>query len=210
MKTFIEYLNEASLGRFFQHYTKGEPIAIVSAERQDEDITKEMNKKNTDSLRRTVFDAKFGYVKCKGGYTEIRADGSEEHIDCENSTVIYCTKEREKELFKLAFYLGEKFNQDSILFVDSDGNAAWYYTATRDKHKKGEKKPLGEFHPVQIGKYYSKIGKKHFTFAELKEVPAPTKKTTIEMRTEDEFLECIQYAIENDISLSEAIEAFRN
>ena len=207
MQSFTDYINEASLGRFWQHYTKGEPIAIVSAERQDKNVTKEENKDNTDLLRKFVFDAKFGYVKCKGGYTETRADGSEEHVDNENSTIIYCTKEREKELFKFAFYLGERFKQDSILFIDSDGNAAWHYTQHSTKHPKGSVERLGEFHPVQIGKYYSKIGKKHFTFSEFKEVPIPTRKTTIEMRTEDDTLECIQYAIDHDISLSEAIEA---
>lgn len=205
MKTFSEFLNEASLGRFWQHIQDKNVIAIISADRDER--SKSENKSKTLELRRYIRDAGFGYVKAVGGYTEVKDDGTEIHIDGEQSTIVYAEAEREKELLKLVCWLGEKFEQDSILFVDTNGNAFWYYTRNTIKHNKGEVEQLGKFHAVQIGKYYSKIGKKHFSFSKIEEEVFPSKKTTIQMRTEDETRELLRRAVEEDKFLQEVIDS---
>lgn len=211
MKSFSEFLNEASLSRFWQHIQDGNAIAIISnaiaiiSADRDERFSSE-NKSKTLELRRFVRDAGFGYVKVVGGYTEVKNDGYENHVDNETSSIIYAEAKRERELLKLVCWLGERFEQDSVLFVDTKGNASWYYTRDTIKHSKGEVESLGKFHPVQIGKYYSKIGKKHFSFSKIEEDVIPSKKTTNQMRTEDETRELLRRAVEEDISLQEMID----
>lgn len=74
------------------------------------------------------------------------------------------TPEREQELKDLAFMLGKKYMQDTVIFVDSDGVAM--YIVTREGSESG---PLGSEDIVgegltlqDIEQFYTKIGKKKF------------------------------------------------
>lgn len=175
MKSFKEYfqeerssLTEASLGRLNQHFEQGDAIAIISAEKDEND--KATNSKNTNELRKIVLGYKFGFNKALGGYVEVSPDGNKKEVVGEKSTIIYASPDREKELEILAKKLGKKFNQNSILFVDAKKNAKWIYTTdVKDPegkivNKAGEIEPLGRFVPKQLGDYFTKIGKKNFTF----------------------------------------------
>ena len=64
-------------------------------------------------------------------------------------------------MLKVFKRLGEKYEQDSILFIDLDGNAYFLYTYGSNK---GEKDKLGKFRVGIVGDYYSTIGKKGFRF----------------------------------------------
>lgn len=204
MKTFAEYISEASLGRFWAHLKTGEPVAIISAERSEN--SPKQNRKNTEFARTFIKNAGFGFAKVKGGYSEI-VNGVNVDVDSENSTIVYTTPDREEELRKLAMSIGIRFKQDSILFIDSKGNVSWI--GTREDSSCGgigRKKPLGEFHPVQIGKYYSKIGKKHFSFTEIDENISMSRPTTIEMRAMDRIQKILREAVERNIDFFELWE----
>ena len=162
-----ETLDEASLGRFIQHMDNGDPFAIISACRYG--MSMGQKKSVTDKLRSEVLSAGFGFHKCVGGYVETQENGETREITDELSSIVYGTKETEKKLRTFAFELGIKYKQDSILWCGSDGKAMWRYTNNSQDFKgnfmrRGDYMPLGDFVPTRIGDYFSKIGKKHFTF----------------------------------------------
>ena len=211
MKTVSEFLNEnnvlteASLGRLVQHFNDGDCIAIVSAFRGER--TKAENMKMTKALRTLVLGSKFGFNKVIGGYSEKQDDGSIVNIDDEHSTIIYAKPERESELRKLVIALGKKYEQDSVLFVGSDRKAVWIFTRPDNFMQKpvGSTMELGDFHPKQIGVYFTKIGKKNFSFV-MKESEEVTRwsqndfiPTTIEMRGLDYMNSVLKECADNDI-----------
>lgn len=159
-------VNEASLSRLWQHFHKGDPILIISAQR--EGMTAAEKNKVYEMLQKEIDRALFGYVKVKGGYYEYH-NGKMEEVKGEYSCVVFGTKDTEKRLLNLGIKLGKEFNQDSILWVNTEGNACWIYTNDVKNHKEGDKVPLGDFHTDQIGLYYTKIGKKKFSFSYIDE-----------------------------------------
>ena len=182
-----EIISEASMGRLYQHFKDGDCIAIVSAFRGER--SKSENMKLTKELRVMTLGAGFGYNKVIGGYSEKLDDGTVVNIDDEHSTVIYAKPEREKELRRFVESLGKKYKQDSVLFIGSDRKAKWIFTRPDNFMNKpvGSTLELGEFHPRQIGMYFTKIGKKHFSFViqegeVIRWSQCEVKPTTIEMR----------------------------
>lgn len=179
----IEYikesiLTEASVKRLAKHIEMGEPVAIVSAYRSDyvpdnKERNASMCNKNTNQLRSIVLSNKFGFNRGVGGFIEHLKDGSTREVKDERSTIIYATPDREQELYKLAVALGKKYNQESILWIDTKGKAFWINTSS----KIGDKTPLGQFYPERVGDYFTKIKKQYFSF---------------------EVLECVEYFSECD------------
>lgn len=159
-------VNEASLSRLWQHFHQGDPMVIISAERDG--MSKEEKDKVFKDLQRNITKALFGYVKTIGGYYEDH-DGEMRVIKGEKSCIIFGNKDTEKRLYNLGVKMGELFNQDSFLWVGTSGKAFWIFTNDTENNKKGDKVPLGEFHTDQIGMYYTKIGKKKFSFTEIDE-----------------------------------------
>ena len=209
MKSFKEFinekdsLNEASLGRLYQHFNDGDCIAIVSAFRGER--SKSENMKLTKELRAMVLGAKFGYNKVIGGYSEQLEDGTTVDIDDEHSTIIYASPEREKELRTFVVSLGKKYKQDSVLFIGKDRKAKWIFTRPDNFMNKpvGSTEDLGDFHPAKIGKYFTKIGKKHFSFV-IKEgeitrwTESDIMPTTIEMRGMDYMRNVLKECSDSD------------
>lgn len=179
MKSYLEWLiedeeklDEASLGRFIQHMDKKEPFAIISAYRYGESSAK--NNSATNSMRSEILSAGFGFHKCVGGYVEVDPETGKPHdVTDEKSSIVYGTQDTEKKLRTFAFELGVKYRQNSILWCGSDGKAMWRYTSSfwdgENKHNRGDATPLGAFTPGRIGDYFSKIGKKHFTFKSIED-----------------------------------------
>lgn len=229
MKTLSEYINnyvsegfiltEASIKRLEAHLKKNEPIAIVSAEREDWDENDDMhnramNNRYTKELRMLVLSQKFGFNKVRGGFVETNAKDSSKKVekDSEKSTLIFSTPEREEELKKLAIALGKKYNQDSILFVDTKGEAC--FIDTRDNI--GKVSPLGKYTNQVLGKFYTKIKGKKFAFEPIVEFVEPieswsefseitTIPTTVQMRRMDSYFEGLK-----DKSLEETIKLVCN
>ncbi len=182
MKTLKQYLKEssipknplyeASLGRLRQHLEAGEPIAIISAcrgdwNRKDPKENAKINKAKTNELRSFILGMGFGFNKAIGGYTEVDSEGNKVEIKDEMSCIVYATPDREKELRTFAIGMGKRFKQDSILFVDTNGDAEWIFTRKDNFMGKpvASSYKLGEFHYTQLDKYFTKIGKKNFSFA---------------------------------------------
>lgn len=180
-----QVLDEASLGRLWQHFTKGEPILIISSDRTDKH---DQNKANYQSLKNDIHAAKFGYVKVKGGYTETLEDGTRHDVDGENSCVVFGTADTAQRLLKLGMMLGAKYEQECIFWVNNAGVAEWIYTTKTNEHNVGDRVKLGEFHPMQIGQYYTKIGKKKFSFTSIDESVDHIGVHTMEMRLSDYFV----------------------
>lgn len=159
-------INEASLSRLWQHFHKGDPMLFVSAERDG--MSAEESNKVYEQLQTSIDHALFGFVKVKGGYYEDH-DGEMKVVKGERSCIVFGTQDTERRLLNLGIKLGKQFNQDSILWVNSDGKACWIFTNNTKKNKEGDKIPLGDFHTDQIGLYYTKIGKKKFSFSSIDE-----------------------------------------
>ena len=174
-------LNEASLGRLYQHLKNKDPIAFVSGDREDSEPGE--NKANRANLKRYLNLSGFGYNRIKGGYVE---EGGK-RVDAESSFVIYSDKAREEQLRDLAIALGKKYKQSSILFVDSEGQAK--FISTRNDSwvgPFGQTMKLGKFKTTNINDFYTKIGNKEFKFDTLEE-DVECKPSMVERQAQSAF-----------------------
>lgn len=146
----LNSINESSVNRFKHHIESENPIAIVSAYRSDK--SKAENEANDRELRKFArmeevevasgsIKSLFGFVRTSGGYAESGVRGINEM-----SIALIADKGREQELLDFAIAVGERYEQDSILFIPSNGDA--YYISTNDDDnnwvgKKGNKFNLG-------------------------------------------------------------------
>lgn len=211
MYTFKEYLTEASLGRLWQHFKSGSPMVIISADRSER--TKGENKACFEKLKQNIRLAKFGYVKLKGGYTETDSEGITHDVEAENSCVIFGTPETEKRLFALGLRLGKAYKQECFLWVGVDNVAYWIYTTNDDVRniKIGQKIKLGKFHTKKIGQYFTKIGKKQFSFTHIDESEDTSSRlTSIELQSSGRFIKMLDEDV-LDLDFSEfSLQSFDN
>lgn len=200
-------ITEASMSRLVDHMNKGDPIAIITGYRNDQTVRTNIdaNKQIALALRQHGF----GFHRAAGGYVEdvTRDDGTVEEIevDGERSMIVYASPKDQDDMFNLIKSLGHKFKQDSVLLVDKNKQACWYYTNKTSKHDRGDIVKLGEFHPVRIGKYFTKIGKKSFTFKSLEE-SVKWNWTTVEMRSNDQRRKNLQIATKLGIDYYEYLD----
>lgn len=180
--------NEATLGRLVQHVQNGDCLAFISAERDD--VEKEVNVENTKALRNYASNLarslKLGYFKAKGGYVELKDDGSKKNVDGENSIIIFAPSDQFEIVKEFAISMGIKFKQDSVMLVDPTGIAKWI--ATRPDSSVG-----------------SQVGKKAFSFAKIEEGFEPkSKATSIQLRGSDYFCNLIKECVKQNLSFYEA------
>ena len=113
MKTFSEFVNEASLGRIYQHINDDKPFAAMTAFRKSS--SKKENLQNNKVLKSLVKSADFGFVEVIGSYPEPQDDG-EVVVVKENSIFIFGKRSDDEEVLKkLVKQLGKKYEQDSVL-----------------------------------------------------------------------------------------------
>lgn len=148
-----QLLTEASSERLRQHLDKKEPMAFISAHVDKRDDSR------FKGLQHFARSHMFGFNKISDGYTMNIGEFSEEE-----SIVVYAKPEEEDELFEFSKKAGGLFDRESVLLVDTNGNAYFYYTKNSDEHNKGDKGPLGELTTQDIKKYFSQIGNKKFKF----------------------------------------------
>ena len=170
MKSFSEFLNEASLNRFYNHFRNNKPILIVTASRADQD--NKTNNKNNNEIRKQVRLAGFGYNRVKGTYKELIDDVLTPVED--DTVIVYGSNQKEDILYNLGLSLGKKYNQDSILFIGSKTNFKPTLISTRNDGSLGPigtKHTLGKFHPQSISDVMTIIKGKsyHFDWDELSE-----------------------------------------
>lgn len=189
-------VNEASLGRLYQHLGNS-VMVFISADRSEND--RGTNKANFKELQKWVRLANFGFNKIKGGYVEKDTNTGElRNVDDENSLCVYGSVDREDELLTLGMRLGKKFKQDSILFVDSDGVAYIIYTIKDNSAgvPLGKKVKVGKFSTNTLSQYYSKIGKKTFSFKSVSEATVRSTKYTDNYEADE--LKKVMKAYEDD------------
>lgn len=163
MKTFSEFVNEASLGRIYQHIKDDKPFAAMTAFRKSS--SKKENLQNNKVLKSLVKSADFGFVEVVGSYPEPQDDG-EVVVVKENSIFIFGKRSDDEEVLKkLVKQLGKKYEQDSVLFKYSSGKIVLLYMDGRSDAVLD-----GVFHPNKIGDYMSRMKNgKTFTIESMKE-----------------------------------------
>jgi len=139
----LDALNEASLGRAYQHMQKqGEhSFGIVTAHRSD--ATPEQNRKNMKALKGELRGLGHGHIRMKG------------HWEGQSEPSLFVPGLSRHH----AERLGRKYNQDAVIHSGPESNHEVHLI-----QKSGETANLGTFHPGKIAQAYSSIKGKPFTF----------------------------------------------
>lgn len=153
-------LNEEALSRFVM--TLNNPnycFAILTGSRTGD--TPENDKKNNKELRGLIRSTQFGYRRVLGHYPEQINGKAVGHID--DSCIILADKAKRDLLYKFAIKMGHRFNHDSILFKEPNGDVFLYYM-------NGNVGRLSEFKPNQFSQMMSTFKNgRSFTFNKLTE-----------------------------------------
>jgi hypothetical protein len=162
-------LNEATLVRLYRH-TLDRNIGIISAFRGR--YTKQENMSRSGQLESAIRAAGFGFYRLEGHYIE--GYGSEQSKDVkERSYLIIGNKGDDSGNLKgFLKKMGAKFNQDSILYKSYDTkNAVLIGTQSQDEDGNkvefpglGKEFSVGEFKPMKVNQFYSKMKGKPFVF----------------------------------------------
>jgi hypothetical protein len=159
-------INEASLGRIYQHVVSNPKMknwGVVTASRGE--LTPAENKQRNKELENDLRKMGYGFVHVDGMWQECRKPDTE-YKDCPDDMKV---PTEEKSLFipnisqQHIQALGKKYQQDSVLFADEKTKANG--EATFIDSKSGEAFNIGKFAPGKIAQGYSKMkGGKVFTF----------------------------------------------
>jgi hypothetical protein len=158
-------LDETSMNRVMQH-AKTRNIGLISASRQDEEITAEINNKNTEQLISDLGASGFGYIPITGSYVENLGKETERKVIEKSFLVIGSDADDSGNLLGFLKREGKKFNQESVLYKPYDSEDASLISPIT-----GEVLTvLGKFHVGKLGDYSSKIKSKNkeFTFTNVK------------------------------------------
>lgn len=158
-------INEAaikSLSRVWQH-TKNSNIGIITAFRGE--LKLEDNRKRNKQLSALIRQNGFGYFTVIGFYTENLGSEEEEKVQEESFVVISSANDAGK-LKNFLMKMGEKYNQDSILYkAASEDDAILIGTAGGRWPGKGSIVKAGKWSPQKMGTYYTKMkGNRTFVF----------------------------------------------
>jgi hypothetical protein len=162
-------LDEASLVRLYGH-TKERNIGVVTAFRGR--YTLPENRSRNASLKSDIRGMGFGYYKMDGHYIE--GFGTNNAKDS-HEEVFFVIGDKGNDSGKLKGFLkkvGAKYNQDSILYKPSNSpTAVLIGTQSKDEDGNpvtfpgmGNEVTAGEFHPMKLGQFYSKMKGRSFVF----------------------------------------------
>ncbi len=179
-------LNEASLGRIYQHVVSNPKMknwGVVTASRGE--FTPAENKKRNKELENDLRKMGYGFVHVDGMWQECRKPDTE-YKDCPPDMLV---PTEEKSLFipniskEHIQSLGKKYQQDSVLFADEETKAKG--EATFIDSKSGESFNIGKFSPGKIAQGYSKLkGGKVFTFEPKADEPKKDEPLKVEPKAE--------------------------
>ncbi len=178
-------LNEASLGRIYQHVVSNPKMknwGVVTASRGE--LTPAENKQRNKELENDLRKLGYGFVHVDGMWQECRQPNTE-YKDCPEDMKV---PTEEKSLFvpnisqEHIQALGKKYQQDSVLFADEATKAKG--EATFIDSKSGEAFNIGKFAPGKIAQGYSKMkGGKVFTFEPQEEPKEEPKKDDMKLKS---------------------------
>ena len=154
-------LNEASLGRVYQHYkkTKKTSFGIITSWRSLKSDAENMA--DFKKLQSEIRSAGLGFIKLKGYWREC-LDKKVDYKNCPPEKLIdtvelslFVPGLSKKKIFKLI----RKYNQDSAVWAgpETDGEVVLIYDS-------GEIEKIGKFHPNRIARAYSRLRGKPFSF----------------------------------------------
>ena len=178
-------LNEASLGRIYQHVVSNPKMknwGVVTASRGE--LTPAENKQRNKELENDLRKLGYGFVHVDGMWQECRKPNTE-YKDCPDDMKV---PTEEKSIFvpniskEHIQALGKKYQQDSVLFADEKTKANG--EATFIDSKSGEAFNIGKFAPGKIAQGYSKMkGGKVFTFEPEAETKVEPKKDDMKLKS---------------------------
>ena len=178
-------INEASLGRIYQHVVSNPKMknwGVVTASRGE--LTPAENKQRNTELENDLRKLGYGFVHVDGMWQECRKPDTE-YKDCPDDMKV---PTEEKSLFipnisqEHIQALGKKYQQDSVLFADEKTKASG--EASFIDSKSGESFNIGKFSPGKIAQGYSKMkGGKVFTFEPQAEPKSEPKKDDMKLKS---------------------------
>ena len=178
-------INEASLGRIYQHVVSNPKMknwGVVTASRGE--LTPAENKQRNKELENDLRKMGYGFVHVDGMWQECRKPDTE-YKDCPDDMKV---PTEEKSLFipnisqQHIQALGKKYQQDSVLFADEKTKAKG--EASFIDSKSGESFNIGKFSPGKIAQGYSKMkGGKVFTFEPQAEPKSEPKKDDMKLKS---------------------------
>lgn len=165
----MKLLNEITLSKFWKEQ-QNRSFGIITAFRGDYtyEINKQLNRELHNDLRTKGLVAD---VIIKGIYKEHYGTAEEKEVK-EEAFIVFPKIGSDGEvsgLKKTLMKLGQKYDQDSILFKSiQDENAYLIGTSKRVNAFPSyhEEYNVGRFHPKSIGEFYSRMRGKAFSFSE--------------------------------------------
>lgn len=147
MKTYKEWMNEATLSRVLSHVKGDKPVVIMTAFRGGN--TYKENVKRNKALAQTFRKAGYGYFFVDGHWVE--KDGNNENDTSEDSVFIIGNANDSGQLKKLAIELMKKYNQDAIIFKPEKE------TTITLLFQDGKSESLGKTTPDKVAQAYTKL-----------------------------------------------------
>jgi hypothetical protein len=166
-------LDEGSLSRLWKHTTERN-IGMLTAYRGRYPVSE--NRKRNALLQADIRAAGFGFFRVEGHYIE--GYGSEVSKDVKEQSFLVIG-EKGDDNGKLKGFLkkcGAKYNQDSVFYKSFDNKGMLIGTQSKDEDGNtvdfpgfGKEYTVGEFHPMKMGQFYSKMKGKPFVFESYQE-----------------------------------------
>jgi hypothetical protein len=140
-------LNEASLGRVWQHYKSDRPIATLTAFRGE--YTYEENVRRNKQLAAEVRELGYGFFFLDGAWIENEWTPQEKHVS-EDSLFIIGDEKDDKRFRNEMIHLAKKYNQEGVLIKDSE-RVAVYDSSGNISFE------LSNLQPGMMGDVYSRL-----------------------------------------------------
>lgn len=166
-------LDEGSLSRLWKHTTERN-IGMLTAYRGRYPVSE--NKTRNAKLQADIRSAGFGFFRVEGHYIE--GYGSEVSKDVKEQSFLVIG-EKGNDNGKLKGFLkkwGAKYNQDSVFYKSFDNKGMLIGTQSKDEDGNavdfpgmGKEHMVGDFHPMKMGQFYSKMKGKPFVFESYQE-----------------------------------------
>lgn len=151
--TVYSILKESSMSRIYSHIIEHN-CAIITAFRGDKSATE--NKRNNKILSSLLLKEGFGITKVAGTYIENYNTDAAKEVK-EDSLFVVNLKDN-PQFFKTIYTLGNKFFQDSVLFINKGGKSSYLFgTNSTGYPGLGQKVSTGEFKPKKEGEFMTKL-----------------------------------------------------
>ena len=161
-------LEEGSLSRIYRH-TIDRNIGMLTAFRGR--YSRADNRKRNSQLESDIRSAGFGFFRIDGHYVE--GFGSDRERDVREE-VFLVIGDKGNDNGRLKGFLrkaGAKYNQDSVFYKPFEGKAVLIGTQAKDEDGNAVEFPglgvefaVGEFKPMKMGQFYSKMKGRAFVF----------------------------------------------